>query len=62
MFTFTYHDYKFLIFIQLFCYFIGEPKIKSEFLNPCLNGGYFTELEKCICLPGFKGKFCETGN
>ncbi|KAE9526207.1 hypothetical protein AGLY_013838 [Aphis glycines] len=36
-------------------------EIKKGFLNPCLNGGYFTELEKCICLPGFKGQFCETG-
>lgn len=43
-------------------FFIGEPEIKEEFLNPCLNGGYFTKLEKCICLPGFKGQFCETGN
>ncbi|XP_060843561.1 uncharacterized protein LOC132923516 isoform X3 [Rhopalosiphum padi] len=32
-----------------------------ESLNPCLNGGYFTKFSKCVCPPGFKGQFCETG-
>ncbi|XP_060854158.1 tenascin-like isoform X2 [Rhopalosiphum padi] len=39
----------------------GVVKRSDEFLNPCLNGGYFTKLSKCVCPPGFKGQFCETG-
>ncbi|XP_060872332.1 LOW QUALITY PROTEIN: uncharacterized protein LOC132946372 [Metopolophium dirhodum] len=38
---------------------IVEP---SNNQGPCLNGGYIIEQSsKCICPPGFKGQFCETG-
>ncbi|CAI6352820.1 unnamed protein product [Macrosiphum euphorbiae] len=34
----------------------------SNYLGPCLNGGYIiNQSSKCVCPPGFKGKFCETG-
>ncbi|XP_060843558.1 uncharacterized protein LOC132923516 isoform X2 [Rhopalosiphum padi] len=42
---------------------LGNRVVKRslQYLNPCLNGGHFTELSNCICPPGFKGQFCETG-
>lgn len=34
--------------------------------NVCLNGGFmqkgYDKLTSCVCPPGFKGQFCETGN
>ncbi|CAI6359203.1 unnamed protein product [Macrosiphum euphorbiae] len=34
----------------------------SNYQGPCLNGGYFIkQSSKCVCPPGFKGQFCETG-
>jgi len=39
----------------------GLTSRSDQYLNPCLNGGYFTEFSKCVCPPGFKGQFCETG-
>eukprot|EP00102_Acyrthosiphon_pisum_P022812 XP_016660022.1 PREDICTED: lactase-phlorizin hydrolase [Acyrthosiphon pisum] len=38
---------------------IVEP---SNYHGSCLNGGYIIkESSKCVCPPGFKGQFCETG-
>ncbi|XP_008186132.1 uncharacterized protein LOC100169299 [Acyrthosiphon pisum] len=38
---------------------IVEP---SNYQGSCLNGGYsIKQSSKCICPPGFKGQFCETG-
>ncbi|XP_060872815.1 uncharacterized protein LOC132946770 [Metopolophium dirhodum] len=36
---------------------------QTYYQGPCLNGGYIIEQSsKCICPPGFKGQFCETGS
>ncbi|XP_029345769.1 angiopoietin-1 receptor-like [Acyrthosiphon pisum] len=48
-----------LYFIGYFHLSIVEP---SYYQGSCLNGGYIIKKSlKCICPPGFKGQFCETG-
>ncbi|VVC28416.1 Fibronectin type III,EGF-like, conserved site,Immunoglobulin-like fold [Cinara cedri] len=50
---------------RIFGYGIERPAIHSSTIKTstklCLNGGLKIKNSKCVCPPGFKGEFCETG-